>query len=103
MTRPDVPPCQVCPLRPKSRPRRTPSWRNGYPHRCRGWVGKQVPQIRRASVAQDCCFPACEECRLLDCERRRNLVSDQINASVNLVEASALEPELDLSRRDACL
>jgi len=54
-------------------------------------------------VTQHCSFPAGEERCLLDSQRWRDAVSDQIDAAVDLVEASACDPKLDLARRHACL
>jgi hypothetical protein len=54
-------------------------------------------------VTQDCCFPAREQCCLLDCKWWWDAVSNQIDAAVNLMEAAALESKLDLSSRHAFL
>jgi hypothetical protein len=54
-------------------------------------------------VAQDRCFPTCEQGSLLDSQRRRDDVANEIDAAVNLVEATALEAKVNLASRDARL
>ena len=80
-----------------------PAGRNRDPGGGGGWVGQQVPQVRCAAVAQDCRFAAREERCLLESKRRWHAVPYEIDAPVNLVEAGALEPKLDLARRNAGL
>ena len=50
-------------------------------------------------MTQDCLLAACKERRLLRREGRWNRVSDQVHASVDLVEAPAPESKLDLPSR----
>jgi hypothetical protein len=52
-------------------------------------------------VAQNGPLAAREQRRLLDRERRRDPVADQIHAAMDLVETSVVEPQLDLMARHA--
>jgi hypothetical protein len=54
-------------------------------------------------VAQDRCFPTCEQGSLLDSQGRRDDVANEVDAAVNLVEAPALEAKVDLAGSDARL
>jgi hypothetical protein len=54
-------------------------------------------------VAQDRRLPAREQCSLLESQRRLDPVANQIDAAVNLVEATALQAKPDLAGRDARL
>jgi hypothetical protein len=75
---------------------RAPPCRDRDPSRCRRWVREQLQRFAALRWLRTGLLAARERRRLLDRDRRRDPVADQIHAAMDLVKSAHPHAPLDL-------